>query len=45
MVSIRIEDFLNMQSRAQKWKAQSLNDTPNEGSVKYDPDLIWEGSK
>lgn len=45
MVSLLIGDFLKMQSRAQKWKAQSLNDLPNEESVKYDPDIIWEGLK
>lgn len=45
MVSLLVRDFLRMQSRAQKWKAQSLNDLPNEESVKYDPDIIWQGSK
>lgn len=44
MVSLFFRDFLKMQNRAWKWKGESLNDHPNEESVKYDPDIMAQSN-
>ncbi len=44
MVYLFFRDFLKMQSRAWTWKAESLNDHPNEESVKYDPAIMAQSS-